>query len=79
MAAHNLSLDVAPGEFLSFPVPSGCGKTTSHRMIAGFEQFGEGEVFPEGERVNDVPACRHPVNMLFQHYSLRSSAIHSSS
>ncbi|MCP4010434.1 MAG: ABC transporter ATP-binding protein [Proteobacteria bacterium] len=69
-AAHNLNLDVAPGEFLSFLGPSGCGKTTSLRMIAGFEQPSEGEVFLEGERVNNVPAYRRPVNMVFQHYSL---------
>ncbi len=55
-AAHNLNLDVAPGEFLSFLGPSGCGKTTSLRMIAGFEQSGEDEVFFESERVNNLLA-----------------------
>lgn len=69
-AAHNLNLDVAPGEFLSFLGPSGCGKTTSLRMIAGFDQPSEGEVFLEGECVNGVPAYRRPVNMVFQHYAL---------
>jgi spermidine/putrescine transport system ATP-binding protein len=69
-AAHNLNLDVAPGEFLSLLGPSGCGKTTSLRMIAGFEQPSEGEVFLEGECVNQVPSYRRPVNMVFQHYAL---------
>lgn len=69
-AARDLNLEVETGEFLSFLGPSGCGKTTSLRMIAGFEQPTEGEVFIEGECVNDVPAHRRPVNMVFQHYAL---------
>ncbi len=39
-------------------------------MIAGFEQPCEGEVFLEGECVNDVPSYKRPVNMVFQHYAL---------
>ena len=70
VAANNLNLDIAPGEFLSFLGPSGCGKTTSLRMIAGFDQPTEGEVFLEGECVNNLPAYRRPVNMVFQHYAL---------
>ncbi len=69
-AASNLNLEVESGEFLSFLGPSGCGKTTSLRMIAGFDQPSEGEVFLEGKRVNNVPAYRRPVNMVFQHYAL---------
>jgi spermidine/putrescine transport system ATP-binding protein len=69
-AAQSLNLDVTSGEFLSFLGPSGCGKTTSLRMIAGFDQPSEGEVFLEGECVNNVPAYRRPVNMVFQHYAL---------
>jgi len=70
VAAAELDLEVGAGEFLSFLGPSGCGKTTSLRMIAGFEQPSEGDVFLEGERVNDIPAYRRPVNMVFQHYAL---------
>jgi spermidine/putrescine transport system ATP-binding protein len=70
VAAADLNLEVAAGEFLSFLGPSGCGKTTSLRMIAGFEQPSEGDVFLAGERVNDIPAYRRPVNMVFQHYAL---------
>lgn len=69
-AVHDLNLDVAPGEFLSFLGPSGCGKTTSLRMIAGFDQPSAGEVFLQGKCVNGVPAYRRPVNMVFQHYAL---------
>ena len=69
-AAHNINLEVASGEFLSLLGPSGCGKTTSLRMIAGFEQPTSGKVFLEGVCINDVPAYRRPVNMVFQHYAL---------
>ena len=70
VAASNLNLDIASGEFLSLLGPSGCGKTTSLRMLAGFEQPTSGEIYLEGQRVNDVPAYRRPVNMVFQHYAL---------
>ena len=69
-AARDISLEVAAGEFLSFLGPSGCGKTTALRMIAGFEQPSQGEVFLDGVRVNDIPAYRRPVNMVFQSYAL---------
>ncbi|NNE22669.1 MAG: ATP-binding cassette domain-containing protein, partial [Rhizobiales bacterium] len=62
VAAAELNFEVTTGEFLSFLGPSGCGKTTSLRMIAGFEPPSIGEVFLEGEVVNDLPAYRRPVN-----------------
>ena len=70
VAANGLSLEVRSGEFLSFLGPSGCGKTTALRMIAGFEQPTEGEVLIDGVRVNELPAYRRPVNMVFQSYAL---------
>ncbi|MGV8984859.1 MAG: ABC transporter ATP-binding protein [Cypionkella sp.] len=70
LAANELSLTIARGEFLSFLGPSGCGKTTALRMLAGFEAPSSGAVFLDGERVNDMPAYRRPVNMVFQHYAL---------
>ena len=70
VAASDIDLEVAAGEFLSFLGPSGCGKTTSLRMIAGFDQPTEGEVLLEGERVNEIPPYRRPVNMVFQQYAL---------
>ena len=70
LAADSLTLDIARGEFLSFLGPSGCGKTTALRMLAGFEVPTAGEVFLDGQKVNEVPAYRRPVNMVFQHYAL---------
>jgi len=70
LAADRIDLAVRPGEFLTFLGPSGCGKTTALRMLAGFEVPTEGEVRIDGQRVNDLPAHRRPVNMVFQHYAL---------
>lgn len=70
LAADSLNLTIRRGEFLSFLGPSGCGKTTALRMLAGFETPTEGEVLLDGQKVNDLPAHRRPVNMVFQHYAL---------
>jgi spermidine/putrescine transport system ATP-binding protein len=69
-AADALDLAIARGEFLSFLGPSGCGKTSALRMLAGFEVPTSGEVRIDGQVVNDLPAHRRPVNMVFQHYAL---------
>jgi len=70
VAADDLTLSIQRGEFLSFLGPSGCGKTTALRMLAGFEPPTKGDVLIDGAVVNDVPAYRRPVNMVFQHYAL---------
>ena len=70
VAADDLNLTIGHGEFLSFLGPSGCGKTTALRMLAGFEAPTSGEVLLEGQVINDLPAHRRPVNMVFQHYAL---------
>lgn len=70
VAADNINLEIFKGEFLSFLGPSGCGKTTALRMLAGFETPTRGDVLIDGERVNDMPPHRRPVNMVFQHYAL---------
>ena len=70
VAADRIDLTIRRGEFLSFLGPSGCGKTTALRMLAGFEAPTSGDVLLDGARVNDVPAHRRAVNMVFQHYAL---------
>jgi spermidine/putrescine transport system ATP-binding protein len=70
VAADAITLEIARGEFLSFLGPSGCGKTTALRMLAGFEMPTSGDVLIDGQKVNDVPAYRRPVNMVFQNYAL---------
>ena len=70
VAARDLDLSIAPGEFLSFLGPSGCGKTTALRMLAGFETPTRGSVLIDGQVVNNLEPYRRPVNMVFQSYAL---------
>ncbi|MEO4015250.1 ABC transporter ATP-binding protein [Pseudomonas sp. P2663] len=69
-AVNGLNFAVRRGSFHSFLGGSGCGKTTTLRMIAGFEQPSSGEVRLSGKNVAGVPAFERPVNMVFQHYAL---------
>ena len=66
----SLDLTVRDGEFVTFLGRSGCGKTTTLRIIAGFLRPDEGDVFFDGERVNDVPPYKRSVNTIFQRYAL---------
>ncbi len=65
-----LNLSIQDGTFVTFLGRSGCGKTTTLRIIAGFLQPDTGDVFFGKERVNDVPPYRRPVNTIFQRYAL---------
>jgi spermidine/putrescine transport system ATP-binding protein len=58
------------GEFFSMLGSSGCGKTTSLRMIAGFEWPTSGEVYVEGSAMGHTPPFQRPVNTVFQNYAL---------
>jgi ABC-type Fe3+/spermidine/putrescine transport system ATPase subunit len=69
-AVNNLTLVVPQGCFFSLLGPSGCGKTTTLRMIAGFEQPDTGEIWLEGERIDQLPPYRRNVNTVFQNYAL---------
>ena len=65
-----LSLDVGEGEFLSFLGGSGCGKTTTLRMIAGFETPTAGSILIDGRDVSRVQPNRRNLGMVFQNYAL---------
>jgi putative spermidine/putrescine transport system ATP-binding protein len=69
-ALDEMSLDIAPGEFVALLGPSGCGKTTALRIVAGFEYADSGEVLIDGRDVSGVPASRRDMGMVFQSYSL---------
>ncbi|HKY45344.1 MAG TPA: ABC transporter ATP-binding protein, partial [Pyrinomonadaceae bacterium] len=58
------------GEFVVLLGPSGCGKTTTLRMLAGLENATSGDIFIDGERVNDIPTQHRDVAMVFQSYAL---------
>src|ERR1700730_16344361 len=67
---HGVDLDVKDGEFVVFVVPSGRGKSTLLRMIAGLESVSDGDILIDGARVNDVSAAQRGLAMVFQSYAL---------
>jgi ABC-type Fe3+/spermidine/putrescine transport system ATPase subunit len=69
-AVRSVSLEAAPGEFVTLLGPSGCGKTTLLRLIAGLESTDGGQVLLSGRDVTADPPHRRPVNTVFQHYAL---------
>jgi len=69
-AVHNLSLDIADGEFLVLVGPSGCGKSTALRMMAGLESISGGEMRIGEKVVNDLEPKDRDVAMVFQSYAL---------
>lgn len=66
----NLNLDVYEGEFLTLLGSSGCGKTTTLRMIAGFEEPTSGTIKVEGESIENKEPFERNVNTVFQSYAL---------
>ena len=66
----NISLQIAPGEFLTLLGESGSGKTTLLRLIAGFEQPTSGEIWMSNERLDLLPPYKRRVNTVFQNYAL---------
>jgi len=67
---HGIDLRIDPGEFAVFVGPSGCGKSTLLRMIAGLEEITGGALLLDGERMNEVPAAKRGIAMVFQSYAL---------
>ena len=67
---HGIDLTINPGEFTVFVGPSGCGKSTLLRMIAGLEPITGGDLLIDGQRMNDVPAAKRGIAMVFQSYAL---------
>lgn len=69
-AVDYVSFTVNKGEFFTLLGPSGCGKTTLLRMIAGFNSIDEGEIYFDGDLINNIPAHRRNIGMVFQNYAV---------
>jgi len=69
-AVRDLSLDIHDREFFVLLGPTGAGKSTTLRCIAGLEQPQSGDILIAGERVNDWSAAQRDVALVFQQYSL---------
>ena len=66
----NLSLELEKGEFFVIVGPSGIGKTTLLRCIAGLEKLDQGEIHIEGENITNLPPYKRDVAMTFESYAL---------
>lgn len=67
---QGISLTIGKGEFITLLGASGCGKTTTLRIIAGLEQPDSGSVWLEGQDVTALEPNRRDVNTVFQNYAL---------
>ncbi|MEG1942644.1 MAG: ABC transporter ATP-binding protein, partial [Angelakisella sp.] len=67
---RGISLDIEKGEFITFLGSSGCGKTTTLRIIAGLESPDSGSVILGGRDVTTEQPNRRDVNTIFQNYAL---------
>jgi multiple sugar transport system ATP-binding protein len=65
-----VSLDIKHGEFVVFVGPSGCGKSTLLRMISGLEEITGGDLYIDGQRVNDMQPREREIAMVFQSYAI---------
>ncbi|MCR5758663.1 MAG: ABC transporter ATP-binding protein [Selenomonas sp.] len=66
----NLTQNIKNGEFFTLLGPSGCGKTTLLRMIAGFNSIEGGQIRFNDQVINDIPAHKRNIGMVFQSYAI---------
>lgn len=69
-AVRDFSIEIAPGEIVALLGSSGCGKTSTLRMIAGFEEVTKGEILIGDRPIHMLPPARRGVAMAFEGYSL---------
>jgi len=69
-AVQNIDMSVQKGEIVALLGSSGCGKTSTLRMIAGFEEVSRGKIMLAGREVQGLPPVKRNVAMAFEGYSL---------
>ncbi len=70
VALENIDISIPSGAFYTLLGPSGCGKTTLLRTIAGFHEQTAGRIAIDGEHIENLPAHRRDVGMVFQDYAV---------
>ena len=65
-----IHLDIHENEFMTLLGPSGCGITTTLRIVGGFEEASSGEVLFDGIDISTLPPYKREVNTVFQKYAL---------
>ena len=70
VAVQQFDLDIGDKEFIVLVGPSGCGKSTTLRMVAGLEEISGGELYIDGQLMNDVEPKNRDIAMVFQSYAL---------
>lgn len=70
VAMHKLNLTINEGEFFTLLGPSGCGKTTTLRSLVGLNKISAGQIFVDGKDIQNLPAEKRNIGMVFQSYAL---------
>ena len=70
VALNNLSIEIDDGEFFVILGPSGAGKTTFLKVIAGLENPESGEIYFDGDLINNVATAKRDIALTFEEYSL---------
>ena len=70
VAVQEFSLDIKDKEFIVLVGPSGCGKSTTLRMVAGLEEITSGNLYIDGQLVNNIEPKDRDIAMVFQSYAL---------
>lgn len=70
LVLKGINLDINENEFVTLLGPSGCGKTTLLRILGGFLEQSEGQVYFDGIEISKIPAYKREVNTVFQRYAL---------
>lgn len=65
-----VNVSIQKGEFMVVVGPSGCGKSTLLRLIAGLDHLSSGRILINNQCVNDIPAAKRDMAMVFQNYAL---------
>ena len=70
LVLKGINLDIYENEFVTLLGPSGCGKTTLLRILGGFLEQNEGQVYFDGIEISGLPPYKREINTVFQRYAL---------